>query len=130
MGLDRSGYFLILGALFKGSWKTLSRAQLFFNLEQVLPLAKSRYGGPKPSAIWERRNYAAFNALTGLASRLRCPPNILYGIGRDEPRSDPEVDAKRGRPGKRSTHIRRLCACSFASGARDTAESVTSWSAR
>jgi hypothetical protein len=49
------------------------------NSEQMLPLA---IVATKSQAFrdLERRNYAAFNALTGLASRLGCPPIFSPGL--------------------------------------------------
>jgi hypothetical protein len=51
----------------------------FSNLEQVLPLAKV---ATEPQAFrdLERGNYAAFDPLTGLASRLGCPPIFSAGL--------------------------------------------------
>src|SRR6516164_2079120 len=56
-------------------------------------------------------------------------PLALLRLGERDVEVEVEVAVERGRPGKRPP-IRRLYACSFASGARDTAESVTSWFAR
>src|SRR5512147_96852 len=47
-------------------------------------------------------------------------PNVVVEV---------EVAADRGRPGKVQP-IRRLYACSFVSGARETAQSIASWLAR
>src|SRR6266513_1911479 len=56
-------------------------------------------------------------------------PLALLLLGEPDVEVEVEVAAERGRPWKRPP-IRRLYACSFANGARDTAQSVTSWLAR
>src|SRR5438034_3434317 len=56
-------------------------------------------------------------------------PLALLLLAEPDVEVEVEIAAERGRPGKRPPH-RRLYACSFARGARETAESVTSWLAR
>ena len=62
-------------------------------------------------------------------SCTRCRPHAVAPRREVSVEVGVEVAAERGRPGKLQP-IRRLYACSFASGARDTAASVTSWLAR
>src|SRR6058998_264946 len=53
-------------------------------------------------------------------------PLALLLLAEPDVEVEVEIAAERGRPGKRPPH-RRLYGCSFARGARETAESVTSW---
>src|SRR5271169_6011833 len=79
-----------------------------------MPGLSRRYVGasvPHVAANW------ATAAGTGVASSAWPRPSKLNSL----PSEDAQGNVHR---------IRRLYACSFASGARDTAESVTSWFAR
>jgi hypothetical protein len=55
------------------------RAHLFSNLEQVLPLAKVATVAQAFRDL-ERRNYAAFHALSGLTGHLRGLPIFSTGL--------------------------------------------------